>query len=248
VKKKMVKEGTKFWTANAQLRIKNLAWDCFYDEDKFKGLRVLIPKTRGGLWLLNGKLQFDIGANLKGWLRFEARNISSKLSPLIDKVDKGMYCISLQPSDDGKELIEVRGTIPVGTASMLIGDPSIEVREIDYKWKDTDKGLEKLKVHSTEGHDYLLPPELPIFPLHTFVEDTKGQSRAKFWYDTRDPIEAWVRISCRANNIESTDIEQMLNLLGKSHGLGARHKQGVNGIFELLKFDKIDEQTLKITS
>ncbi len=243
----MVKEGTKFWTANARLRIKNLAWDCFYDEDKFKGLRVIVPKTRSGLWLLNGNLQFDVGANLKGWLRFEARNISSKLSPLIDKVDKGMYCISLQCVDK-KELVEVRGAIPVGIPNMLVGDPSIPEVEIEYKWKDTDKGLEKLKVRETEGHSYLLPPELPVFPLHTFVEDTKGQSRAKFWYDTRTPIEAWVRISCRANSIEPTDVEQMLNLLGKSHGLGARHKQGVNGTFELLKFTKIDEETLKITS
>lgn len=229
---------TKMFTARAKIDVENLAWDMGYHEERFRGLRTFTPKTRDALWLRGEDLLFDVGASLKGWLVYEARNVSSARGDLINRIDKGVFCVSVH------EGAVVKGMVPVGTVDQLVGDPSLQPTEKDYTF--VDEHVETLSIYTFAKHDYVLPAGLSIFPKTTFITE-KGAAKAYFYYGTAAPLLMEVEINSHAYKVTPKSLQQLLKTLGPSHGLGPRHKLGVHGTFKLRDWEVLHEENVAIT-
>lgn len=115
------------------------------------------------------------------------------------------------------------GEMIIGTKKDLVGDP---------KFPESEK-------------EYLVTNGLP-YPFIEFIKTKDGSSIRAYRYLMSHPITVNVAIYGFARGLNPDIIEELMREIGGINGLGDCHNSGPYGLFEVKKFDVVENKKLPI--
>lgn len=183
-----------YWEAVAELEIENIAFTVPYDETG-KGSRK-IRTFRPDFLDKDGKVMFDVGRKLRGWMKQTVGTIKPSAGDVI------RYGFKAYSFPDG-------GGVPIANKGELIGASDDDFPESFKKDYNSPSGL-----------------PFPCRETIVVKEAGKTRSTFSFHYVLPKKVRVKVKMFCFGRNITADGVRDLMTKLGEFTGLGDMSSQG----------------------